>query len=274
MTREIILSAHSRHGIGYWRELWHARELLGFLAWRNVLVLYKQAVLGLAWTVMRPLLTAVAFTFIFGKIARLSSGDIPYLLLVFSGMVPWLFFSTAINECGNSLVANASLITKVYFPRLVVPVSSVLSNLVDLLITTIFLFLLMIWYGVGIGWHLIFLPLVLFVLIIMTIGVGLWVSALNAMYRDTSIIIPFLVTFGLYLSPIGFSSAAIPEQWKILYGINPIVGIVDGFRFSMFGERYPFQVWTFALSFITSIFFVLTGIIYFRTVEKQIIDTL
>ena len=274
MTREITLSADSRRGIGYWREIWRARELLGFLALRNILVHYKQATLGVAWAVLRPLLTTVAFTLVFGKIARLPSGEIPYLLLVLSGLAPWLYFSSTITECGNSLISNSSLITKVYFPRLVVPMSGVLAGLIDLAITLVLLCILMIWFGIGLGWQILLMPVVMVVLVMLAAGLGLWVSALNAMYRDISFIMPFLVSFGLYLSPIGFSSAAIPEKWKTLYGLNPIVGIVDGFRFALFGDRYPFDYWTLGFSFVIATLLIVTGIRYFRMVEREIVDIL
>lgn len=272
--QEIVLSAHSSRTIGFWRDLWKARELLFFLAWRDVLVRYKQAVLGIAWAVLRPLLTTLVFTLVFGKIARLPSGDIPYLLLVLSGITPWLYFANTVNECGNSLVANASLISKVYFPRLVVPVSGILANLVDLIITMVVLCLMLLWFKVGIGPQIFLMPLVFSILIMLTIGVGVWVSALNAMYRDVSFILPFLITFGLYLSPIGFSSAAIPEKWRLLYGLNPFVGLVDGFRFALFGDRYPFEVWTLVYTFLVSLVLILTGISYFRSVEREIVDVI
>lgn len=272
--QEIVLSAQSRSGLGYWRELWRSRELLFFLAWRDVMVRYKQAVLGIAWAVLRPMLTTLVFTFVFGKVAKLSSGEIPYLLLVLSGLTPWLYFSTTVNECGNSLVSNAALITKVYFPRLVVPVSSLLANLVDFCITILLLCVMLLWFGTGISWQIVLVPVVMVVLVMLTIGVGFWLSALNAKYRDVSFIMPFLITFGVYLSPIGFSSATIPEKWRVIYGLNPIVGIVDGFRYALFGDRYPFQAWTLAYAFVLALALILTGIAYFRSIEREIVDVI
>lgn len=274
MTQEFTLSANSRRGIGYWRELWRARELLGFLALRNILVHYKQATLGVAWAVLRPLMTTIAFTLVFGKIARMPSGDIPYLILVLSGLAPWLYFSSTITECGNSLISNSSLITKVYFPRLVVPISGVLAGLIDFVITLVLLCILMAWFDIGFGLQILLMPIVIAILVMLAVGLGLWVSALNAMYRDISFIIPFVISFGLYVSPIGFSSSVIPDKWKVLYCLNPIVGIVDGFRFALFGDRYPFEYWTLGFSFLIAVLLIVTGIKYFRMVEREIVDIL
>ncbi len=248
--------------------------MLFFLAWRDVLVRYKQAALGIAWAVLRPLLTTLVFTLVFGKIARLPSGEIPYILLVLSGMTPWLYFATTLSESGNSLVSNSALITKVYFPRLVVPVSAVIANLVDLVITALLLCVMLVWFGVGVSWQIVLVPVVFIVLAMLTIGAGLWVAALNARYRDISFVLPFFVTFGLYLSPIGFASSAIPEKWRTLYGLNPIVGVVDGFRYALFGDQYSFQPWTLAYAFMLALTLILTGIRYFRSVERDLVDVL
>lgn len=273
MTKQqAVVTAQSRQGLGYWRELATARELLLFLAWRDVLVKYKQAVLGLAWTVLRPVLTTVAFTLVFGKIAGLSSGEVPYSLLVFSGMVPWLYFAGSVTECGNSLVSNSALITKVYFPRLVVPMSGVLANLLDLTITSSLLCALLLWFGVEVSWHVLLVPVVFAVLIMLTIGLGLFLAALNAKYRDVSFILPFLMTIGVYLSPIGFSSAVVPEKWRVLFALNPIVGIIDGFRYALFGEKYPFHPWTLGVSFAAAVFLIAIGVSYFRATEREIVD--
>ncbi|MDE2598230.1 MAG: ABC transporter permease [Rhodocyclaceae bacterium] len=274
MMRETVLSPKARQGIAYWLELWGARELLFFLAWRDVVVRYKQASLGIAWAILRPLLTTLVFTLVFGKVARLASpsGDIPYLLLVLSGMTPWLYFANTVNECGNSLISNSSLITKVYFPRLVVPISGVLANFVDLGITLVLLCAMLVWFGTGIGWHILLVPVILITLMMLSVGLGLWVAALNAKYRDVSFIMPFVITFGLYLSPIGFSSSAIPEQWRGLYGFNPIVGVVEGFRYTLFGDRYPFEPWTLGFSLLLAVVLIITGVTYFRSIEREIVD--
>lgn len=274
MISEIVISANSRQGISYWRELWRSRELLFFLTWRDIIVRYKQAALGIAWSVLKPLLTTLVFTLVFGKIAQLSSGDIPYLLLVLSGMTPWFYFANTVNDSGNSLVSNSTLISKVYFPRLVVPICGALVNLLDFLIAIVMLGLMLVWYGVGLGWHILAMPFVLLTLAMLSIGTGLWVAALNAKYRDVSFIMPFIISFGLYISPIGFSSATIPEKWRALYSLNPMVGVIDGFRYAIFGNRYPFEYWTLAFSFLIAFLLVVTGIAYFRSVEREIVDVL
>lgn len=274
MTQEIVLSAGSRHGIGYWTDLWRARELLFFLAWRDILVRYKQAVLGVLWAVFKPLLTTLVFALVFGKIARLPAGDIPYLLLVLSGIAPWFYFAYSVGEGGNSLVSNSALITKVYFPRLVIPVTSVLVNLIDLGISLLLLCAMLTYYGIALSFSLLIIPAALTVLITLTMGVGLWVAALNAKYRDVQFVLPFLITFGLYLSPIGFSSAVVPDEWRWLFNLNPIVGVIDGFRWGLFGDRYPFQWWSLVYSFGISVALVLSGVAYFRSIEREIVDVL
>ncbi len=270
--RETILSARSRQGLRYWRELLDARELLVFLALRDVLVKYKQAALGLAWAILRPVLTTVVFTLVFGRIAGLSSGEIPYSLLVFSGMVPWLYFAGTVTECGNSLVSNSALITKVYFPRLVIPMSGVLANLVDLTIMSMLLCALLLWFGTDVGWHILLVPVIFAALIMLSVGLGLFLAALNAQYRDVAFILPFLMTMGVYLSPIGFSSAVVPEKWRMLFSLNPIVGIIDGFRYALFGDKYPFQPWTLGFTFAVASVLIVIGVSYFRSTERNIVD--
>ena len=274
MNHEVVLSPRSRQGLGYWLELWRARELLLFLAWRDILVRYKQATLGILWAVLRPVMTTVVFSLVFGKIARLPSGDVPYPLLVLSGMAPWFFFSSTVGECGNSLVANSALITKVYFPRLVVPMSTVLANLVDFAITCVLLTALLLIYGIELRWPLVLLPFAMIVLIFMSVGVGLWISAMNAKYRDVQFILPFVITFGLYLSPVGFASSVVPEAWRWLFNLNPMVGVIDSFRWCLFGDSYDFHWWILCYSFFASVFLVLSGITYFRAVEREIVDIL
>jgi lipopolysaccharide transport system permease protein len=274
IRHEIVLSANAKRGAGYWQDLWRARELLLFLAWRDVLVRYKQATFGILWAVLRPVMTTLVFTLVFGKIARLPAGDIPYALLVLSGMAPWFYFSSTIGECGNSLVANASLITKVYFPRLVVPIGTVLANLIDLAVTCVLIGVLLLIYGVGLKWSMLLIPVILLTLVVLSVGVGLWISAVNAKYRDVQFVLPFMITFGLYLSPVGFSSSVVPEAWRWLYNLNPMVGVIDGFRWMLFGDAYIFQWVTLAYSFGVAIVLVFTGISFFRSVERELVDLL
>src|SRR5215468_4153572 len=207
----------------YWRDLWRYRELFYFLAWRDILVRYKQTVIGVAWALVRPFLTMLIFTFVFSRVAKLPApGSVPYPLLVFAAMLPWQFFSTALSEASNSLIGNANLISKVYFPRLIVPAGSVITSFVDFLITLAMMAGMMLWYGFAPDWRLLTLPLFIALAFGSSFGAGLWLCALNAHYRDFRHIVPFIVQFGLYASPVGFSSSIVPEKWRFLYSLNPI----------------------------------------------------
>ena len=222
----------------YWRDLWHYRELFRVLAWRDLAVRYKQTVIGVAWALIRPFLTMVVFTVIFGRIAKLpSDGTAPYPLMVFAGMLPWTFFSTGLSEASNSLINNANLISKVYFPRLIVPTATVVVAFVDFLISFLILILLMAWYQFLPGWQLLVLPAFILLAFLASMGPALWITALNVKYRDFRYVIPFIVQFGLYVSPVGFSSSVVPEGWRLLYSLNPIVGVIDGFRWCILGGQ-------------------------------------
>lgn len=257
----------------YWRDLWRYRELFYFLAWRDILVRYKQTVIGVAWAVVRPLLTMLVLTFVFGRLAKLDSGGVPYPILVFCGMLPWQFFATAFAESGNSLVSNAGMISKVYFPRLVVPVSSVITSFVDFLISSVLMALMMVYYGYMPGQSILLLPLFVLLAFATAFGAGLWVSALMVRYRDFRYIVPFVVQFGLYISPVGFSSSVVPEQWRLLYSINPMVGVIDGFRWAILGESHIY--WPgFALSVAGVFVIICTGIYYFRRTERTFADVI
>ncbi|MDQ2825181.1 MAG: ABC transporter permease, partial [Verrucomicrobiota bacterium] len=220
-TDELVIEA-GRTERNYWRDLFRYRELFYFLAWRDVLVRYKQTVIGILWAVLRPFFTMVIFVFIFGKIAKLPTEGVPYPVMVFAAMLPWQLFSTALAEGSNSLITNSNLISKVYFPRLIVPASAVIVSFVDFLISMVLLALLMIWYHVWPTWQLLTLPLFTLLALAASTGAGLWLAALNVEYRDFRYVVPFLVQFGLYVSPVGFSSAIIPEKWRLLYSINPM----------------------------------------------------
>src|SRR3954465_10256914 len=218
----------------YWRDLWRYRELFYFLAWRDILVRYKQTVIGVAWALIRPFLTMVVFTFVFSKIAKLPAPDsVPYPLLVFAAMLPWQFFSTALSESSNSLIGNANLISKIYFPRLIVPAGSVITSFVDFLITLGMMAVLMACYGFAPDWRIFLLPAFMVLAFACSFGIGLWLCALNVEYRDFRYIVPFVVQFGLYISPVGFSSNIVPEKWRLLYALNPMVGVIDGFRWCL-----------------------------------------
>lgn len=257
----------------YWRDLWHYRELFQVLAWRDVSVRYKQTLIGAAWALIRPFLTMVVFTVIFGKLGRFpSDGTVPYALLVFAGMLPWTFFSTALADASSSLIGNASLISKVYFPRLIVPTAAVVVAFVDFLISFIILVGLMVWYQFAPGWQVLFLPAFMLIAFLASLGPGLWMTALNVKYRDFRYVIPFIVQFGLYVSPVGFSSNIVPQQWRLLYSINPIVGVIDGFRWCLLGGQSEIYLPGFVLSLGVTAIFLLLGIRQFRKMENSFAD--
>jgi homopolymeric O-antigen transport system permease protein len=263
-----------RIGRQYWRDLWRYRELFYFLAWRDFLVRYKQTVVGVAWSLIRPLLTMLVLTLVFGKIGKMPTAGVPYALLVFCGILPWQFFSTALSESGNSLVSNGNLVSKVYFPRLIVPASSVLASFVDFLISAVFLALLMIWYGFSPPSNIVFLPLFVAFAFAASFGAGLWVATLMVKYRDFRFIVPFIVQFGLYISPVGFVSAVFPEEWRLLYSLNPMAGVIDGFRWSLLGGEHTLYWPGLFVSVAVAMFFMFGGIAYFRATERVMADVI
>jgi lipopolysaccharide transport system permease protein len=257
----------------YWHDLWRYRELFAVLAWRDISVRYKQTVIGAAWALIRPFLTMVVFTVIFGKLAKLpSDGTAPYALMVFAGMLPWTFFSTALSEASMSLIGNANLISKVYFPRLIVPMAAVIVSFVDFLISFAILVGLMVWYAFLPGWQIVLLPLFTIVAFGASFGVGVWITALNVKYRDFRYVIPFIVQLGLYVSPVGFSSNIVPEQWRLPYSLNPMVGVIDGFRWCLLGGESRLYWPGFFLSLLIAVFFLWLGIRQFRRMEKSFSD--
>ena len=258
----------------YWKDLWSYRELFYFLAWRDLLVRYKQTVVGVAWSLIRPILTMLVLTIVFGKLGNMPSGGVPYPLLVLCGMLPWQFFSTALSECGNSLINNSNLISKVYFPRLVVPASSVITSLVDFLISAAFLLALMTWYRFVPPSAIVFLPAFVLLAFAAAFGAGLWVSALMVEYRDFRFIVPFAVQFGLYISPVGFQSSIVPERYRFLFSLNPIVGVIDGFRWCILGGDHDIYWPGLALSVVSVVALVVTGIWYFRKTERSFADVI
>ena len=257
----------------YWRDLWRYRELFFVLAWRDVAVRYKQTVIGLAWALIQPLATMLVFTIIFGKVAKLpSEGAAPYALMVYAGLLPWQLFATSLTGASNSLIGNANLISKVYFPRLIVPTSAVVVAFVDFLVSFAILACLMIWYQFLPGWQILTLPFFILMAFLASLGPGLWITALNVKYRDFRYIIPFIVQFGLYVSPVGFSSTVVPEQWRLLYSINPVVGVIDGFRWAILGGESNLYLPGFILSWGVIVFFLWLGIRQFRKMEKSFAD--
>lgn len=257
----------------YWRDLWHYRELFQVLARRDISVRYKQTVIGVAWALIRPFLTMIVFTVIFGKVAKLpTEGAAPYALMVFAGMLPWQFFSTALSEASGSLVSNSNLISKVYFPRLIVPTATVVVAFVDFLISFIILIGMMMYYQYAPSWQILLLPVFVLVAFFASLGPGLWLTSLNVKYRDFRFVIPFIVQFGLYVSPVGFSSTVVPEEWRFIYSLNPMVGVIDGFRWCILGSGSAFDPRSFGISMAVTALFLWLGIRQFRKMEKSFAD--
>ena len=274
IDKQILVIEAGRSERHYWRDLWRYRELFLFLAWRDILVHYKQTAIGIVWALARPLLTMLVFTLVFGKLAKLPAEAVPYPILVFAALLPWQFFSSAFSSAGESLVSNAGMISKIYFPRLVIPASAVIVSLVDFVISGVILVGLMIWYGFAPNLRLLVLPVFVFVAIVAALGAGLWIAALNVKYRDFRIIVPFVVQFGLYISPVGFSSAIVPEQWRMLYSLNPMVGVIDGFRWAILGGNTQLYWPGIFLSLAFIVAMLVTGVLYFRSVEKTFADVI
>jgi lipopolysaccharide transport system permease protein len=270
---ELVIEAGRTEG-QYWKDIWHYRELFYFLAWRDILVRYKQTVIGIAWSLIRPLLTMIVFTVIFGKLAKLPSEGVPYPVLVFVALLPWQFFANSFSESSNSLIGNANLLSKVYFPRIILPVSSVIVSLVDFFISFVFLAALMVWYQFLPDWRVITLPFFLILASLASFGFGLWIAALNVKYRDFRYVVPFFIQFGLYVSPVGFSSSIIPGKWRLLYSMNPMVGVIDGFRWALLGQNIQLYWPGFLLSITLTLLIFVSGIRYFRKTERTFADVI
>jgi homopolymeric O-antigen transport system permease protein len=257
----------------YVRDLWAYRELFLILSWRDIAVRYKQTLIGVAWAVLKPFLTMVVFTVVFGRIAQLpSDGDVPYALMVFAGMLPWYLFSSGLSGAGDSVVANATLVSKVYFPRMIIPAASIVTALVDFLVSFVILVLLIVWYSFVPGWQILLLPLFMLLALLASAGPGLCIGALNVKYRDFRYVVPFVLQFGLYISPVGFSSSVVPDEWRFLYSLNPLVGVIEGFRWCILGGESALFLPGFALSVGVIAFFLWLGIRSFRAVEKSFAD--
>jgi lipopolysaccharide transport system permease protein len=261
----------------YWKDLWRYRELFYILSWRDLKVRYKQTVIGVVWSVLRPLLTMMIFAFVFGEVAKFPAPDgIKYPVLVFAGLLPWQFFAAGLTEASNSLIGNERLISKVYFPRMIIPAASVITSLVDFLISLGLMFLLLIWFRVIPSVNLVFLPVFIIMAFFASFGAGLWLTALNVKYRDFKHVVPFMVQLGLYISPVGFTSdlatGMIPEKFKLLFYINPMAGVIDGFRWCFFGDKMPINWNGMFISLAVIIFFMLIGIRTFRKMEKNFAD--
>ncbi|MGB5747936.1 MAG: ABC transporter permease [Desulfobacterales bacterium] len=258
----------------YWRDLWGYRELFFFLAWRDILVRYKQTVIGILWALLRPLLTMVVLTVVFGKWAQMPSEGVPYPILVFAAMLPWQFFANSFSGASNSLITNTNLISKIYFPRLIIPASSVVISFVDFLISAAILVGMMVWYGFMPTWRVIALPLLVLIAMTAAMGAGLLISALNVKYRDFRYLVPFIVQFGLYISPVGFSSSVVPEKWRLLYSLNPMAGVIDGFRWAILGKDSLIYLPGFVLSILFISLMLFYGVKYFRKTERTFADVI
>jgi len=258
----------------YWKDLWRYRELFFFLAWRDLLVRYKQTVVGVSWSLIRPLLTMIILTVVFGKLGKMPSGGSPYPLLVLCGMLPWQFFSSAISDSGNSLVTNSSLVAKIYFPRLILVASSVITSFVDFLVSFALLLGLMVWYRFIPSAAVVVLPLFAVLAFCASLGAGFWISALMVKYRDFRFIVPFIVQFGLYLSPVGFQTSVVPVRYRMLYSLNPMVGIIDGFRWSLLGAQNKLDLPALGISIIEVAALLISGVLYFRKTELTFADVI
>lgn len=256
----------------YFKNLYRYRELFYFFAWRDVLVKYKEAFFGVAWAIMRPLMNIIIFSFLFGRLAKFPSGNANYELFVLTAMLPWQLFATTVSDGGISLISNSQMLTKIYFPRIILPCSVLIVNLLDALIGYLLLFVTLIFSSANLGLNLLLTPLFIFQLLFLCIGSVLWVSGLIVRYRDFRFIIPFMVQFGIFISPIGYSSSIIPESWRLLYSLNPMVGIIDGLRWSTFGIADEFMPYSIALSLCVTFILVITGVQYFRKVERLLAD--
>lgn len=269
-TPELVLEA-GRTSRNYWNDLWRYRELLGFLAWRDIKIRYKQTVLGVLWALIQPAVTLVVFTFVFGKLAGMPAGNAPYPLLVLAGLLPWQLFSAAFSNASGSLVANTHLISKVYFPRLIVPLSSVAVALIDFAVVLALLVILFGWWQFMPDGRVLLIPLFVLLTLIIAVGTGLWLTALTVKYRDFRFVVPFLLQVGLFLSPVGFSSTNLPN-WRQVYSLNPMVGAIDGFRWCLLRGEPALDPRNLAVSVAMAGLLLATGLWYFRRTERTFAD--
>ena len=269
----VLVLAAGRADRHYWRDLWAYRELFAILAWRDVAVRYKQTVVGVAWAALRPFLTMVIMTVVFHRVAKLAApGDTPYAILVFAGLLPWTLFSTILSEASASLVINANLVGKIYFPRMIIPSATALVALVDFAVALAILIGMMVWYHFAPSWRLVVLPAFVVLAVLASLGPALFITALNVKYRDFRYIIPFIVQFGLYAAPVGYASSLVPAQWRFWYSLNPVVGVIDGFRWCILGGNSPIYWPGFAASLGVVAFFLWLGVAYFRRTERTFAD--
>lgn len=271
MATKIVVEAGKTDG-EYLKDLWRFRELFYVLALRDVSVRYKQTAIGVLWALLRPALSTIVFTLVFGKLGKFPSGGVPYAVLVLAGMLPWQLFSSALSESGGSLVANSGLITKVYFPRLIIPGSALVTSLIDFSISLLMMAVVMAIYKVVPTWHIVFLPAFVFLAVLTAAGIGAWLSALNVRYRDFAFAVPFITQLGLYISPVAFNTSVIPERWRDIYALNPLVGIIDGFRWCVLGGSIPIRWSGFLVSLGMMVLVLLSGLSFFRRTERSFAD--
>ncbi|HCF30628.1 MAG TPA: phosphate ABC transporter permease [Cyanobacteria bacterium UBA11049] len=272
-NRELVIEA-GRTEVQYWKDIWRYRELFYFLAWRDIIVRYKQTVLGVTWALIRPLIAVLVSTVVFGNLAKFPSYGVPYPILVVAGVLPWQFFANSLTECSLSLINNANLVAKIYFPRLIVPASAVIVSFVDLLISGVILLGLMAWYDFVPDWRIITLPLFIAIAFAAALGGGLWLAALNVKYRDFRHIVPFIVQFGFYISPVPYTSSVVPDKWRLLYSLNPMVSAIDGFRWALLGGRSQLYLPGFIVSLVVISLVLASGIWYFRKTERTFADVI
>jgi len=272
MSFEIYIEP-GRSEKNYWKDLWRYRELFYILSWRDLKVRYKQTVIGILWSVLRPLLTMIIFTFIFGRLAKMTPPEgLKYSLIVFAGLLPWQFFSAGLTEASNSLIGNERLISKVYFPRMIIPAASVITSLVDFFISFLLMVLLMFYYQFVPSWNVLFLPVFILMAFAASFGAGLWLTALNLKYRDFKHVVPFLVQIGFFISPVGYTIDYVPDRLRSLYYLNPMAGVIDGFRWCIFGDRLPHDWNGVLISLAVTLFLVFIGIRTFRKMERSFAD--
>jgi lipopolysaccharide transport system permease protein len=273
LQHEVVI----RQGIGerhYWRDLWAKRELIYFLAWRDVIVKYKQTMVGILWVLIRPVFTLMVFTLVFGRIAALPSSNVPYPLLVFSGLMPWLFFAAAVSDVSNSVQSNAALVGKIYFPRLIITVSVLLVCLVDYAVSCLLIVVVALWTGYPPDLRILYLPVLTLWVAALAYGLGLCGAAMNVRYRDFRHLIPFALQLGVYVSPVGYSANLVPGKWRWVYSLNPMTGIIDGFRWAILGEKFDVYIPGMMFSIAATVAFLVLGLYWFRQVERQFVDFL
>lgn len=264
----------NRPSLHYWSDILRYRELFWFLVWRDILVRYKQTVIGVAWSIIRPFITMIVFTMVFGLLAKLPSEGVPYPLLVFAAMLPWNFFANALSESSVSLIGNANMLTKIYFPRIIIPVSSIIVSLIDFVISLLIMAGIMFWYGYLPDWRVATLPIFLLLAFLPVAGAGLWFSSLNVKYRDFRYVVPFILQFGLYASPVGFASSIVPENWRFLYALNPMVGVIDGFRWALLRGTVELYWPGVVISAVLSLTLLISGLWFFRKTERILADVI